>query len=254
MSKDTWNNSVLEGPFRHAVRIDGGMLVLRFRTEDGHWGSIVRSADGKPSRAVKPGWQQRSTYRLASKKSIGVGEAESGLEADAFRMFDFDRAVNSYKTQPFTVIHETGGRTISTYPDVELRYTDGKFEVVQIKTQKTYEKHLRENPRFRAEPEIFRTLGWSYRVLTEAQIRAEPMYSNRKLLRHYRNRPVAATTVAAIVATLRRYAGATICDVVDAFREDRLHHVDIYALIARHEIRADIAVPIGPTTRLIPPV
>jgi len=253
MAKFKKYSNALEGPFRHAERLENGDLILRFRTADGELGSIVRSADGKPARKVQPGWQQRATYRMASEKAVRVAEAESGLEADAFRMFDFDQSILSYEAQPFKVKYETECRTVSTFPDVELRYVDGRFEVVQIKTQKTYEKHLQENPRFREEPEILRRLGWSYRVLTETQIRAEPMYSNRKLLRHYRNRPVPSLTVAAIVATLQRHAGASIREIVDTFREDRLHEVDLYALIARHEIRVDLSVPIGPTARLIAP-
>jgi hypothetical protein len=253
MSKFSKYNNVLEGPFRHAERVASGELILRFRTADGQCGSIVRSGDGKPARKVQSGWQERPTFRLASGKIKGTGEAESRLEAEAYRMFDFDRTVASYETQPFTVNYETDGRTISTYPDAELKLVDGWFEIVQIKMQKTYEKHLRENARFRAEREVFERLGWSYRVLTENDIRAEPQLSNLKLLRHYRNRPVSPEIVQGVIATVRKNPNATIRSVAEAFRAGGMHVVDLYALVARHEIRADLSLPIGPEARLIVP-
>jgi hypothetical protein len=251
MLRSIIRGDILEGPFRHAERAQNGNFILRFITNDGLKGTIVRLANGKPARTVKAGFQERPTYRLASPKIRGEGEAESRLEADAYCLFDFDRTVEFYETQPFAVNYETGDRIVTTYPDTELKRTDDRFEIVQIKIQSTYEKHLRENPRFRGECEVFKRLGWSYRVMTEAEIRAEPGHSNRKLLRQYRSRVVAAPIVESLLATLRRYPGAKINEIIEAFRIDGLHEVDIYSLIARNVIQMDPDQPIGPETRLI---
>ena len=251
MSKSHHKSKPSEGPFRFAKGPVEGKYILRFRTSEGVCGSIVQAADGKPSREVRPGVGIRPTQKIASPKSIGIGEAESGLEADAFKMFHFDRGVVSYTTQPFTVVYEVGDKAVSTYPDVELRLIGGRFEIVQIKTFSTFEKHLRENPRFRGEREVFEQLGWSYRVLTEREIRIEPQYSNRKLLWHYRNRRVEAPMVASIRATIKRYPNVTVRKIVEAFRADAVHEVDIYALVARHVLDTDMEAKLGLESRLI---
>jgi hypothetical protein len=254
MVKFKKHSNTLEGPFRHAERLENGELILRFRTADGQFGSIVRSADGKPARKVRPGWQERPTILLSSAKARGAREAESRLEAEACWLFDLDPAVVSYETQPFTVNYEIDGRTISTYPDIELKLTSGIFEIAQIKMQSTYEKHLRENPRFRYERETFERLGWSYKVMTEIEIRAEPKLSNLKLLRHYRKRPVSQEIMRGVIAAVGKKPGATIRDVIGAFQAGALHEVDIFALIAQHRIRADLSLPIRSDTRLIAPL
>jgi hypothetical protein len=244
---------VPEGPFRHAERLANGDLILRFRTPEGTWGSIVKSGNGAPAREVRPGWQQRPTYRLSSKKVVGAGAAESGLEVDTYQMFDLDPTVVSYETQPFVVNYEGGSRKISTYPDAERKLSDGRFEIVQIKTQQTYQKHLRENPRFRDEGEIFRRLGWSYRVMTELDVRSEPDYQNRKLLHHYRRQVISTSITSAVLAAIRRNPHETIKSLTATLKSEKLHAADLYALIAQRLIHADLSVPIGPDTRLMTP-
>lgn len=244
-------SNLLEGPFRHAKRLPNGDLALRYRMSDGVIATIVRSGDGQPARRVKAGWQQRPTYKLSSPKVQGIGEAESGLEADAYRIFDFDPSVMSYRTQPFVVNYRTDGRIVPSYPDAEIKRSDGTFEIVQIKTQTSYRKYLIENHRFRLERDLFEGLGWSYRVLTEVEIRAEPRYSNIKLLRHYRNRVLPNATVDIVQAMVKRGAGATIRSIIKNAKPSGLHEVDIYGMIARNQIRIDLSEPIGPDTRVI---
>ena len=250
MSSDKYSRHIAASPFRDCRPKPDGSLVLDFRLSDSIRGRIVRSGTAQAARRVKPGWHERPTTTLVVAKAVGRVEAESGLEADAYRAFALDPKIASYQVQPFRIEHDDGSRVISTFPDLELRHADGAYEIVQIKSFATYLKHLESNPRFRAEEAILRRFGWKYRVLTEQEIRKEPQHSNTRLLWHFLPRQIALTVRSTIVEAVRSAKSAKISELVNAALGNGLHEADIYALIAQGVLNVDRRQLIGPATEV----
>lgn len=251
MSSDKYARHVAASPFRDCRPKPDGSLVLDFRLSDSIRGRIIRSGTAQAARRVKPGWHERPTTTLVVAKAIGKVEAESGLEADAFRAFALDPTIVSYQVQPFRIEYEDGSRVISTFPDLELQHANGAYEIVQIKSYATYLKHRESNPRFRAEEGILGRFGWKYRVLTEREIREEPRHSNTRLLWHYLPRTIAETQKNQILAIVRKASLVKVGELVNTVIDENLHEADIYALIAQGVLRTDPRQPIGPTTEVI---
>jgi len=188
---------------------------------------------------------------LVVPKAVGRVQAESGLEADAYRAFALDQTIHSFQVQPFRIEYDDNGRVISTYPDVELHHADGSYEIVQIKSFATYQKHLETNPRFRAEEKILKHFGWKYRVLTENEIRAQPNHSNIRLLWHYKTRSVADDLRDAIAVAVRKHKYMKVSDLVKATIGKRVHEADIYALVSQGFLKTDQTQLIGPGAFII---
>jgi hypothetical protein len=251
MSSDKYSRHVAASPFRDCRPTPDGSLVLDFRLSDSIGGRIIRSGSAQPARRVKPGWHERPTTTLVVAKAVGRVEAESGLEADAYRAFALDPTIVSYQVQPITIEYDDGARVVSTFPDLELRHADGAYEIVQIKSHATYLKHLDKNPRFRAEESILRHFGWRYRVLTEREIRKEPNHANTRLLWHYLPRQVAEALKTFVLGTVRSARSVKVGELVNAAIGSSIHEADIYALIAQGVLRTDPSKPIGPSAEVI---
>lgn len=231
-------------------RASDGRPMLPFTDRHGTHGAIYKEQDDGPARAVKPGWRERPNYLLASLKSSTAIYCESALERDAYLHFEFDRSIARYRAQPFTVEYATKP-ILRTYPDTELEHVDGSRTIVQVKMQKTYEKHL-EKPHFRDEAALFRSLGWKYVVLTELQIRVEPRLENLKLIHHYRDMDLPEDKRADIIQQIESKPGVTIAHLSKTLKRHDVHSADIIALIGQYAVRTDLDRPIDDTSMIYP--
>jgi hypothetical protein len=236
-------------PFRFAEEDADGRLFVSFETADGIPGRVIRPADGKAARRVKTGFQKCPNTILVNDKFRLGAAAESTLEADAYREFALTKRIVSIRDQPYEVEYRDFPRTIRTYPDVELTFSDGGVQIVQIKSERFLEQ-ARENPRFRNEREIFEKLGWSYRIVTEKEIQVEPKLSNMKFLWQYLNRQVPTKLTAEIAETLGRKGTMTASELLRAFIGSQLHFVDLVALAAQERLEIDLSKKFGPSSRV----
>ena len=107
---------------------------------------------------------------------------ESFLERDAILHFEYHPLVTSYQEQPSVeLFYDEGGEVRTYYPDFRVEFDDGRDLLIEVKPASKLEK-----PDVKAKLDAvarrFEEQGRAFRVLTEADIRREPLFSNLRRL------------------------------------------------------------------------
>ncbi len=105
------------------------------------------------------------------------------LQKDFMYWLEFDTDVLSYDTPAITVNYQSNGKEKSHTPDFQVvRYQ--KKQIIEVKSQKTVEseKYIQL---YKMLSGLYDETGWTFVVLTELEIRREPILSNIKLLYGY---------------------------------------------------------------------
>jgi hypothetical protein len=126
---------------------------------------------------------KRFRGKFPSRKMKTMIHWESLLELDAIHMFEFHPQIVRYFEQPseeFYYDHE--GKHRLYFPDFLLVFRSGKKLIVEVKP-----KELLETPelqdKYRAIAKRFAEQDRPFRVLTEVEIRREPLRTNLRTLR-----------------------------------------------------------------------
>lgn len=135
---------------------------------------------------------------------------ESFLERDFIYWLEFEPSVITFAEQPFTLEYPHLGKTRRYTPDFHVRYAPKRDVLVECKPTafvETEENQLK----FRAAEAWCAEQGWSFRVVTEADVRQEPRLANIKLLVRYArlgiSPQVQSRVFAALAATPRLSLG-----------------------------------------------
>ena len=142
----------------------------------------------QPVRKIKPNSRSFTGKVPSSKSSNNWVQYESALERDAAIRFDFLPYINSISEQPLSIPHTTHLGNSGTYtPDMLLTFGNCRPPVlVEIKYRKDlFSDWPRLKPKFKAARRYCRDRGWSFRILTEVEIR-DAAFQNIKFLRGYR--------------------------------------------------------------------
>ena len=177
-------------------------------------------------------------------------EFESALERDFIILLEFDSAVAGYEAQPLYVEYRKGGRRCRGVPDFLVRYHEvaGRPPLLcDVKyRQELFEGWSELKPRLRAAMALAKSHGWSYRIMSEVEIRT-PRLANAKFLLAYRPESVDPLFRTLL---LQKLSGGPMCPrkLLDTFGFDRLQRAralsDLWALIAQGAIRADLQQPL----------
>lgn len=123
------------------------------------------------------------TYRsyIPSKKLNRMIHCESNLERDAVNLFEFSCAVVKYQEQPALIHYLQGLETHKYFPDFEVTLTSGEKIHIEIKPASKLAQP-KVFKKLSAIAEHYKKLPIDFKILTEVQIRKEPLFSNLKLL------------------------------------------------------------------------
>lgn len=107
---------------------------------------------------------------------------ESPLERDAAYHFEFHPLVESYQEQPSVeYYYDAAGVQHRYYPDFQIIFKDGSVLLVEVKPARYLTtKKVRNQLKFVAAR--FAEQNRPFRVMTEQEIRREPLFSNLKEL------------------------------------------------------------------------
>ena len=180
--------------------------------------------------------------KFPSKKLDKVVHWESLLERDAIMLFEMHPLVLSYQEQPSEEIYyDTSGQARSCYPDFLLRLAHGGQILIEIKRNVDLNR-----------PSISEKLGLialrfaeqerPYRILTETQIRREPLRSNLQDLWEARRVACIGPEAAAAVDALGATQQFTLNSLTAVVGDKPL----VLACIADGRLRADLEKPLGP--------
>lgn len=183
--------------------------------------------------------------------SAGCVEHESALERDFVTLTLFDDAAAQITSQPVTIHFDHDGRARRYTPDFLVRSSSGSARLVEIKYSadlRTQWERLR--PAFGAARRWAAAHGLRFRIVTESAIRVPRLDSAKRLL------PLRSAPMDAALATMALIRAADIVsptfgalvDALPASREVAL--AVIWGLIARGQLRVDLASPIRNDTRI----
>jgi len=112
-------------------------------------------------------------------------EYESILESDAILLFEFSSAVVNYQEQPALVYYAMNETMHKYYPDFRLDLVDGTSIYIEVKpSQKLIPKQAKQ--KYLAITDHFQNQGELFLVLTEKEIRREPLIGNLKRINQIR--------------------------------------------------------------------
>lgn len=138
----------------------------------------IRKVVTRSGRGFRGHYPSRKMHRMVSWESV--------LERDAILLFEFSPGVLAYREQPELILYPDGLEVRRYFPDFEIT-TTGEFSFhIEVKAaDKLVRKKSAE--RYRAIATHYQIQSRSYQILTETEIRREPLFSNLKELdRHSR--------------------------------------------------------------------
>lgn len=175
----------------------------------------------------------------------GVVEHESALERDFVILTSFADPKATIVSQPLTIRFEDDGRRRWYTPDFSVTWSDGRFELVEVK----YRAELRENwswlwPGFSRARDIARQDGGRFRVVTERSIRV-PRLENAMRLTPLRRAAIDPVTAKQALDAARSLSEPTFGRIVEAMDCDRAVALGaVWRLIAQGRLSADLDKPI----------
>lgn len=183
---------------------------------------------------------------LPSRKNGGMVAFESALERDLATVLEFDPGVDKYETQPVQLRYGAGGSRFG-YPDFLVRYrADVGISPVLIDVKyrsEIFAKWASLKPRFVAARRHAKDHGWSYRLMTETEIRG-PFLENAKFLLPYLRCEPDSTHASLLMYTLAAMETATPETLLHACYADPWNRAQLiptlWCLLGQRSIGADL--------------
>jgi TnsA endonuclease N terminal len=175
----------------------------------------------------------------------GVVEHESALERDFVILTSFADPKATIVSQPMTIRFEDDGVRRWYTPDFSIRWSDGRFELVEVK----YRVDLRANwswlwPGFSIAQDVARENGGRFGIATEHSIRV-PRLENAKRLIPLRRAALDPVVADRALRAARSLVAPTFGRIVEAMDCDRAVALGVvWRLIAQGGLNVDLNAPI----------
>lgn len=226
------------------------------------WLRELAGDSGMPARKIRPSRYSVTGY-VPTSKGMKVQEAECSLEQDFLTLLEYDKRVERYVAQPFTIkwVDASGKRRRYT-PDVIVKYTYSAMRddpylrttIFEVKPRSILAKDWIE-----LKPKLRSAIGWSkehgchFHLVTEKEIRT-PYLKNVRFLMGYRNRhlPERNDLVSArqslVIETIRKLKQTTPRALLQAMAHDEQLQAEmipwIWNLLNQEFIGADLTKPL----------
>jgi hypothetical protein len=175
-------------------------------------------------------------------RSVGY---ESLLEESAIYHFEFGSRIARYREQPEKTEFWAEGERQVYFPDFELEMTDGEVVYVEVKPE-TKLKNPFLKRRLEHIAEHYRQRGYRFVVLTDKQLKQEPLLSNLKqLIYHHRWKRNNQELYAAMEALTLLPA-----NTVEGIKAVLGNEQDVYRLLATGLYVCDLSRPIEGNTEI----
>ena len=124
-----------------------------------------------------------------SRKCGRMVACESTLERDHLYHLEADPNVVSFQGQPFVEQYSFEGKIHTYIPDFAVDYQSPHHrEIHEVKSRKEIDR-TKVAAKYAAISQRFETMGITYRIVTDAEIRREPRLTNAALILRYRSWP-----------------------------------------------------------------
>jgi hypothetical protein len=225
-----WHPDPLRADTDIAAHITHRHPALDFAFEDAALLQIGRSMSGSS-------WGRRG--RFPSLKSQRMLRAASRGERENFLHNELDTQVTTFVEQPVRLCYrDQQGKPRYYRPDC-LVVRNGTFEFQEVKLEEDA-KREENDVRWKVIGPAFNSLGFGFRVLTELQLRREPLWSNIKTIWRDRLAPIPPSTLLdSVEAKLVEAKSLTISEILDRF--PNIQRKQLYALVRRGFLEIELA-------------
>ncbi|MBV9924493.1 MAG: TnsA endonuclease N-terminal domain-containing protein [Acidobacteria bacterium] len=186
---------------------------------------------------------KRALYKFPSLRQARTVYCESGLEFDYAHLLEFDRAVLSYREQPFHVPYLLDGKRRSYTPDFLVGRARG-YDLVEVKKTADVPRE-RNQALFQAVAPVCAEHGYRFVVVDGDQIRLQPRLHNVKLLLKYARTPIAPRHQFLCRELFAKKSDVTLGDLLELFRADEGGRLVAFALICRGALSVDLMTPLN---------
>lgn len=161
---------------------------------------------------------------------------ESPLERDAILLFEYSPGVVSYEEQPELILYPDGDEVRRYFPDFEITTASGIKLHIEVKNSRKL-SIPKTAAKYRTIAAHYQSEGRHYRILTDREIRQEPLFSNLKCLTQY-HRP-SETLASALDHVARKLRNGAL--QMGALGLDT---PSIWRLMAHGHLHCDLSSPI----------
>jgi hypothetical protein len=186
------------------------------------------------------GW---STYRgkFAGLKSNGMARWKTLLERDYLYLLEYDSSVLAYEKPNLDVHYTRAGEAHVLIPDLLVRRRYSLQLVKLLSDRELTEGREPSAPAAR----LNRVEGYDLIVLTDAEVRRQPLLDNVKVLwRYARVRVDAAQCQLLCLDFFRGRDGVPLGELITFFTQRGLTEAEIFALIFRGILSVDMMKPL----------
>lgn len=196
------------------------------------------SMDGERQRRILTRRMPSTRGRFASRKSRRMIHFESQLEGDFCFQLEFDDSVLRFLEQPTTIRIRYRGKWHRYTPDLAAERRDG----ITLYEVKPHRRAVRSEMQdvFEAAHEHFGEHGYRYQVVTEHDIRREPLLANIKLLHRYAGNVLMDDLASRSLDWLKFHGPISIAEFAEHFDGENQGLELAYTLIAQRFANAPI--------------
>lgn len=173
---------------------------------------------------------------------------ESQLERDYIYYLEIDRDVISYKEQPLKVRY-VYDREIHLYTPDFLVVKPDKKQVVEVKDEESANKEEYKLLFKLVAPILFKE-GYEFVLVTDKEIRVDPVLSNIKLLNKYSRTVISSKHQIDAYALFSVVAESTIGELARFFSSKGASVQTVYALIYWGILWVDLSKPINSQSKV----
>lgn len=207
-----------------------------------------------PVRKIPKNYRSITGYfpSLKNNRSIAF---ESALERDFFLTLEFDENVVEYEEQPVKLSENNNGKKLEYTPDCLVRYQNGVKALVEVKYSKDLQEHAVEyEPKFSLAKRYSVENGLQFKIITEIEIRNQPLDNFRLLYRFARPSRNFSAGQNLILATLKEDSTMALGELLKKLGDEKSVQASftpaIWHLLFQNLILADLTEPISYDTIL----
>ncbi|MCL1092803.1 TnsA endonuclease N-terminal domain-containing protein [Shewanella kaireitica] len=183
----------------------------------------------------------KNVFKFASAKVSETIMCESTLEFDACFHHEYNETIETFGSQPKGFYYCFEGKRLPYTPDALLHYIDGTTKFHEYKPySKTFDPIFKA--KFVAKKEAAQALGTELILVTDKQIRVNPILNNLKLLHRYSGIYVVSDIQRELLQLIQNSGKIQLDDVADEYAlsvgETRSF---LYSLINKGLLEADLS-------------
>jgi TnsA endonuclease N terminal len=171
------------------------------------------------------------------------------LQKDFMYWLEFDTDVLSYDTPAMTLKYQSNGKEKSYTPDFQVVRSQKK-QIIEVKSQKTFESE-KYSRLYQMLSGLYDETGWTFVVLTEAEIRREPILPNIKLLYGYARESFSIDEYRDCWEIARSNTPASLVEIFQILDEHGIRRNVLFKLLFHNLVEIDIQQPITAKSTIV---